>query len=191
MVHVSFVNATIEWVPTCASTQVLAHERLASGEVAPGCIFAVVADSQRAGRGRDGRMWQDPPGAALLMSLAIRGPFRVEVLEELPRILASAVRDGIDPTGADPGVIEWKAPNDLVAAAGGAKVGGVLIDARTTAAVVDFLVLGIGVNLDGGSFTTADGRAATSVAALSGTAPDRRTIVDHLVAWAIELSERR
>jgi biotin-(acetyl-CoA carboxylase) ligase len=62
--------------------------------------------------------------------------------------------------------VSWKAPNDLVAASGGAKAAGILVDARMTGDVVDELIVGIGCNLEGPEFTTSDGRSATSLAQL-------------------------
>lgn len=126
-----------------------------------GEVVAVLARSQRAGLGREGRTWQDPPGAAVLLSVGAR-ELPVAVLDDLPRRVAEAVLDLLAlPT------LAWKAPNDLVGAADGAKVGGVLVDARTLGPVARVAV-GIGINVDGPAFTTADGRAATTLAALGG-----------------------
>jgi BirA family biotin operon repressor/biotin-[acetyl-CoA-carboxylase] ligase len=150
----------------CDSTQDEVRARLTS--VDPGSVVAVSADSQRAGRGREGRAWQDPPGAGLMLSVGRRGPLPLSVLEELPRRVADAVLEAVD---AGRRHVVWKAPNDLVSAAGGAKVGGILVDARTTGEQVDQVIVGIGLNVDGPAFTTADGRAATSLAA-AGAAVD-------------------
>jgi BirA family transcriptional regulator, biotin operon repressor / biotin---[acetyl-CoA-carboxylase] ligase len=158
------------------STQDEVRVRLQSS--APGCVVAVSARSQRDGRGREGRTWQDPPGEALMLSIGVRGPLATLVLQDLPRRVVQALLDAIvDGVPGAAGQIAWKAPNDLVARKGGAKLGGVLVDARTTGASVDQLIVGIGLNLDGPAFHTSDGRRATSIAACTQAAlpPDIRT----------------
>ncbi|MCB0880264.1 MAG: hypothetical protein KDC46_14925 [Thermoleophilia bacterium] len=160
-------GVTLVELESCESTQDEARERVA--ERAAGEIVVVRAAAQRAGRGRDGRSWQDPPGAALLLSIARRGPIQARVLEGLPLRVADALLESLElvAPGAR-GAIAWKAPNDLVARRGGAKVAGILVDARTVGSVVDPIVVGIGVNVSGDAFDTADGRDATSVQQLLG-----------------------
>jgi BirA family biotin operon repressor/biotin-[acetyl-CoA-carboxylase] ligase len=151
----------------CDSTQDEVRLRLV--DAAPGTIIAIRARSQRAGRGREGRTWQDPTGEALLLSVGATGPLPVSVLDELPRRVAEVVLTQLEL--AAPGArsfISWKAPNDLVAASGGAKVAGILVDARTIGNAVEQVVIGIGINLNGAAFKTSDGRSATSVEACVG-----------------------
>lgn len=160
------------------STQEEVRARLAGA--AAGEVVAVRARSQRAGRGRQGRAWQDPPGRSLLLSVGVRG-VGVDVLEQLPRRAAAAIEAAITPRG----VVAWKAPNDVVCAVSGAKVAGVLVDVRTTGEVVDELIVGVGCNVDSATFVTADGRRATSVQRL-GAAVDERCVVDALAALLSE-----
>jgi BirA family biotin operon repressor/biotin-[acetyl-CoA-carboxylase] ligase len=156
------------------STQDEVRERLA--RAAPGEVVAVRARSQRSGRGREGRTWQDPPGGSLLLSVGVRG-VPVDVLDELPRRIAAALLDAVSPAGA----VAWKAPNDLVCAASGAKVAGVLVDARTSASVVDEVIVGVGCNVTGPAFDTPDGRRATSLQQL-GARLDEALVVERLAA---------
>ncbi len=145
---------------TCQSTQDEVFARLEAA--APGEVVAVRAAVQRAGRGREGRAWQDPPGEALLLSVGVRGPLDVTVLDALPARLGQALLEMLAPDGQ----LRWKPPNDLVASAGGAKVAGILVDARTVGTHVQHVVVGFGCNLRGSAFTTSDGRAATSLEAI-------------------------
>lgn len=153
-------DITIVALDACDSTQDEVRERLA--HAAPGSVVAVSAASQRAGRGREGRVWQDPPGNALMLSVGRRGPLPVSVLEDLPQRVVRALVELVGGGGR----VAWKAPNDLVAASGGAKLGGVLVDVRTVGEIVEFVSVGIGINLDAEPFRTSDGRDATSLAAL-------------------------
>ena len=92
----------------------------------------VTAGAQTAGRGRQGRRWEAPPGSALLLSLVIRGA--LDPLLSLRAGLAVA-----DLAGAQARV-KW--PNDVLL--GGRKVAGVLVEGRPQAG---WAVLGIGVNV--------------------------------------------
>lgn len=149
-------------VDVCDSTQDEVRARLADAD--PGDIVAVSADSQRGGRGREGRTWEDPPGEALMLSVGRLGPLPVSVLEGLPRRVADALLE-LDER------LHWKEPNDIVDATG-AKVAGILVDARTTDDRVDQVIVGLGVNVGGPAFTTSDGRPATTLAAV-GVRADR------------------
>ena len=90
----------------------------------------MTAGEQTAGRGRQGRGWSTPPGAALALSLVIRDP---DPLLSLRAGLAVA-----DLAGAGARV-KW--PNDVLL--DGRKVAGVLVEGRPQEG---WAVLGIGVN---------------------------------------------
>lgn len=162
----------------CGSTQADAHALL--DERGEGAVVIVLARAQVAGRGRAGRRWQQPPGEALLMSVGANGPLPVSVLDQLARRSIDTLLAAID--DAAPGHrVCWRAPNDLVDESG-RKLGGVLVDARTTGVEVDRLVIGVGLNLSGPHWHTDDGRAASSLLAaaphadldrIRATAPDQ------------------
>jgi BirA family biotin operon repressor/biotin-[acetyl-CoA-carboxylase] ligase len=91
----------------------------------------VTAGEQSAGRGREGRRWEAPPGQALLCSLVLREP---------PAL--SSLRAGVavaDAVGAE-ARLKW--PNDVLL--GGRKVAGILVEARPHEG---WAVLGIGINV--------------------------------------------
>jgi BirA family transcriptional regulator, biotin operon repressor / biotin---[acetyl-CoA-carboxylase] ligase len=93
----------------------------------------VTAAAQTAGRGRQGRAWTTPPGAALAMSVVLREPPAL-----LPLVAAVAVAEACGPdAGAQ---IKW--PNDVLV--GGRKVAGILAEGRPHEG---WAVLGIGVNV--------------------------------------------
>lgn len=105
----------------------------------------VVAESQTAGRGRRGRRWDAPPGAALLVSIVLRpdaGDADAE-LGTLPlRVGLGAARAIEELTGV---VVSVKWPNDLLL--GVAKVGGVLCEAALEPGRGGYVVAGIGINV--------------------------------------------
>jgi BirA family transcriptional regulator, biotin operon repressor / biotin---[acetyl-CoA-carboxylase] ligase len=118
------------------STNTRARELAAAG--APhGTV--VTADEQTAGRGRQGRPWTAPPGAALLYSAVLRPLEPRHSL--LPLAVALAVCETAE--GLRPGIeckVKW--PNDVHL--DGRKLAGILIEARPQNG---WAVLGVGLNL--------------------------------------------
>jgi len=113
------------------------------------CVL--VADRQRAGRGRHGRAWQAGPGATLTFSMA--WSFGRGDLSGLSLAVGAVLAESLDPADAVPRIgLKW--PNDLWlldAAAGsdappGRKLAGVLIETAPwrTGRVA---VIGIGLNV--------------------------------------------
>jgi BirA family biotin operon repressor/biotin-[acetyl-CoA-carboxylase] ligase len=103
--------------------------------------LVVVANYQTGGRGRRGRRWVAPPGAALLFSCLLRPEVPVARWGELPLVAGVAVVEALEAAGAQ-ARLRW--PNDVLVA--GRKVAGILADG-----VADrdgHVVLGIGVNVD-------------------------------------------
>ena len=103
----------------------------------------VVADEQTSGRGRRGRQWFTPAGGALAVSLILRPA----VLRDVPpaawnTVGALAVVEALRGLGAE-AALKW--PNDVLL--GGRKVSGILAEAVWKGDVIDYLILGIGVNV--------------------------------------------
>lgn len=101
----------------------------------------ITAAEQSAGRGRQGRRWQAPPGSSLLMSLLLRDPPRL-----LPLIAAVAICDAL---GNQLALIKW--PNDIVLARASegeepryGKLAGVLTEGRPQER---WAVVGLGLNV--------------------------------------------
>jgi BirA family biotin operon repressor/biotin-[acetyl-CoA-carboxylase] ligase len=103
----------IERFASVASTNDVVRAWLAAG-VAEICL--AVADEQTAGRGRHGRSWQAPAGAALLASLGFRPAWlAADRVWRLPATVALAMCDAAEEAaGLRDGTIRLKWPNDLV-----------------------------------------------------------------------------
>jgi BirA family biotin operon repressor/biotin-[acetyl-CoA-carboxylase] ligase len=126
-------------VARCGSTNsVLLQERPLAVPV------LLVADEQTAGRGRRGRRWHSAPGAGLTFSLArrIRRPARE--LAALSLVAGVAAARALRALGVAAAALKW--PNDLLA--GGAKLGGILVETRP-AGRETLAVFGIGINCRG------------------------------------------
>lgn len=101
----------------------------------------VVAQSQSAGRGRMGRRWHSPRGNLYLSVL-----FRPEILpSELPRMSILSSLAVFMALYRDKTPLNLKWPNDILL--DGRKIAGVLLEGRTQGDRVDYVVLGIGINL--------------------------------------------
>jgi BirA family biotin operon repressor/biotin-[acetyl-CoA-carboxylase] ligase len=110
---------------------------LARAGAPPGSV--VWADAQTAGRGRHGRDWVSPPGN-LYVSVLLRPSWSVAPL--LPLAAGVAVAEGLDALGV---CARLKWPNDLML--GDRKLGGILAESSSTGPMVDWVIVGIGLNV--------------------------------------------
>jgi BirA family biotin operon repressor/biotin-[acetyl-CoA-carboxylase] ligase len=126
---------------TVGSTNQLGF-RLAESGVGEGTL--IVADEQTKGKGRMGKNWYSPPQLGLWMSLILRPdipPFKAPGLS-ICAGLALAQTIG-DLTGMD-AKIKW--PNDCLL--NGRKVGGILLELSAELDRTNFVIAGIGVNVN-------------------------------------------
>jgi BirA family biotin operon repressor/biotin-[acetyl-CoA-carboxylase] ligase len=109
----------------------------------------VLADAQRAGRGRQGRAWFSPPGAGLYLSVVIR-PALSSVLSLVTIAAGVAVVRGLSAaTGLS---LELKWPNDVVIGRPWRKIAGILSESASAGSQIDAVVVGIGVNVRRSAF---------------------------------------
>lgn len=106
----------------------------------------VVADIQTAGRGRSGRQWVTPPGAAIAMSLILHPPIPSFQIAQVALLGGLAALEGIEQTTGLTAQLKW--PNDVLI--NGRKVAGVLAEATFTGDKLESVVVGIGVNVNAG-----------------------------------------
>jgi BirA family biotin operon repressor/biotin-[acetyl-CoA-carboxylase] ligase len=156
----------ILWFPTLDSTNrylLDAAATLPSGTL-------VAADTQTAGRGRQGRAWVSPPGVNLYASLLLKPPELTAPPTILTQAASLAICDTVRAAGVAGAWIKW--PNDVLVEQ--RKLAGVLTECRLTAGVPDALVIGMGVNLNmNATALAAIGQPATSVAAETGRPVER------------------
>ena len=104
----------------------------------------IVADEQQTGRGRLGRNWHSAKGEGLWMSLLIRPDIEPETSFRLTLIAAVSVSQAIEKvTGLTAG-IKW--PNDLIV--NDKKICGILSEMSAEWQKVNYVVLGIGINVN-------------------------------------------
>lgn len=155
--------------------------------------LVVVADLQSSGRGRRGRTWISPPGANLLVSVALRPVLGPRMAGLLGVAAALAVRDACAQFAPDAGLaIRW--PNDVVDRSG-RKVAGLLVETALEGERLVEVVVGIGINVNwrASEMPAEIGGSATSLQALTGATVDRvellRRLLD-LLAAEVEALER-
>lgn len=123
------------------STNNLAKE-LAGQGAAEGTL--VLAEEQTEGRGRRGRAWLSPGKENLLFSVLLRPALPADRVFLLTMILALAAMEAVKTlSGLCPG-IKW--PNDLYV--GMKKLAGILTEFSVTRKEVDWVVLGLGLNVN-------------------------------------------
>lgn len=104
----------------------------------------IVAEEQSAGRGRMGRPWISPGCLNLLFSVLVRPKIHVEQVFILTMVLALASSECVEEIGNLCVMIKW--PNDLFAS--DKKLGGMLTEFSVQDKVVDYVVLGLGLNVN-------------------------------------------
>jgi BirA family biotin operon repressor/biotin-[acetyl-CoA-carboxylase] ligase len=141
----------------------------------------VTAGAQRAGRGRDGRVWASPPGLGLYLSAVVRPPLPLALVPPLTLAIGVGVCEAAREAGAD-ARLKW--PNDVLAR--GRKLAGILVEAQSQGGRLEVVVVGIGVNLGGelpgGELPPELAARATTLAAEAGRAIHRARFVDALLA---------
>ena len=100
--------------------------------------LVLVAQTQTAGRGRQGRTWESPPGGGLYFTVLLRPDVPVARFGWIPLLAGVALAEAVRETAKVDAVLKW--PNDLLV--GGAKCAGILAEATGTGGVA----VGIGLN---------------------------------------------
>jgi BirA family biotin operon repressor/biotin-[acetyl-CoA-carboxylase] ligase len=134
---------------------------------------AVVSTEQTAGRGRGGRSWRAAAGGAVFTTLILRPPVDAARLSTLPLVAGVAVAEAIERIAGCAVRLKW--PNDgLLALEGGAaKVAGVLVTSSLRGEVVEYVLVGIGINVLGGKSELSHGAASIATATGIAVTPDQ------------------
>ena len=129
----------VELLESTPSTMDVAH-RLAANRAIAGTV--VLANEQTAGRGRGGKMWQSVRGAGAWLTL-IERPRDASGLGVLSLRVGLAAAEALDRFAAEPIRVKW--PNDLYVDRG--KLAGILVEARWREQAVEWVAIGMGVNI--------------------------------------------
>jgi len=173
-------------LPSTGSTNDVAKDLAARG--APeGTV--VVADEQTAGRGRMGRRWLAPPGTCLLCSILFRPTLPPTRTNRLTMLCSLAAADAVEQVAGLRVALKW--PNDLIVrtqspkskAQNWRKLAGVLTETGMVGERLEFVVVGIGVNVNVPPEALPNlAPDATSILAEVGRPVDRVTLLAALLA---------
>jgi BirA family transcriptional regulator, biotin operon repressor / biotin---[acetyl-CoA-carboxylase] ligase len=144
-------------------------DKVARDGVKEGAV--VFAESQTRGRGRLGRRWVSPSRKGLWFSVLLRPRLRPQDTTQLTVISATALRRALE---AQTGLkVEIKWPNDILL--NNKKVAGILTELNAELDRVNYVILGIGVdvNLSAGEFPAELRKTATSLKVEAGVSISR------------------
>lgn len=104
----------------------------------------VVADQQRFGRGRLGRVWQSPAGKGLWFSLILRPRVLPEFGAQVTLLMAVAIVDALERATGLSAKIKW--PNDILV--NQKKICGILSELTLTEDGINYAIIGVGINVN-------------------------------------------
>jgi BirA family transcriptional regulator, biotin operon repressor / biotin---[acetyl-CoA-carboxylase] ligase len=139
----------------------------------------VIAEQQTAGRGRLGRAWASPPFRNLYVSIVLRPPIAATAAPPISLVAGLAVAETVR-EWVGGALIKW--PNDVVI--DGRKVAGILTELESAEGHLQFVIVGIGVNLNSAAedFPQELRDKAVAVCALTAAPVDRVRFTNHLLS---------
>lgn len=172
----SIFQGKIRYLARTGSTNDDAFRLAAAGEQDE---TVLIADFQERGKGRSGRTWTAPPNSAVLLSIIFRHVLPITKVQYVNAVCAiSAAKVVSEMCGTKAGI---KPPNDIVL--NGKKICGILCESRLVGHSVDFVIGGIGlnVNLVAGDFPEDLQYPATSMRMEIGREVERESVVVRLL----------
>jgi len=136
-----FIGKHVVHYDTAFSTQDIAAE-MARGGATEGTL--VIAETQENGRGRKGRSWVSFPKGGIYLSLILKPNLMPSQVVQIPLIAGVAMTKAIRETVSLKPMIKW--PNDIII--GKKKVGGILTEMSSEIDGVNYVVLGVGLNVN-------------------------------------------
>jgi BirA family biotin operon repressor/biotin-[acetyl-CoA-carboxylase] ligase len=139
--HTKIFGRPIIFYHEISSTQDAAKE-LARKGAEEGTVL--IAETQTQGKGRKGREWSSAPGQGIQISVILRPTLKPAQSIQIPLVAGVAVAQAIIEVTPLKPKIKW--PNDLIVAR--KKVGGILTEMNAEIDRIDYVVLGIGLNVN-------------------------------------------
>jgi len=176
------IGARIRFLESIDSTNRLALD-LPAEEASHGLVL--VAGTQTAGRGRQGRAWLSLPGVGLHFTVVVKPEASGQVIPLLTLTGALSVYDSLAEFCTETLDIRW--PNDVLLAGG--KVSGILGEAAYRGSKLERTVLGISVNVGhkAGDFPPGMPSKPISILMAEGSAPPLEnmlgSVLEKLNSW--------
>lgn len=138
---------------------------------AHGTLF--IADKQSAGKGRRGRVWESPPGKSIYMTILLRPEITPDKAPMLTLVMGLSAAEGIRKVSGVEAEIKW--PNDIVM--NKKKVCGILTEMATEMEYVNYVVIGVGINVNQKYFPEEIKETATSLYEETGNVYRRSELI--------------
>ena len=162
---------------TIDSTNKKAKELAAEG-AAHGTL--IIADTQEAGVGRRGRSWSSEKEAGIYMSMLLRPQIEVDKASMLTLVAALAVQKAIqkvcDEKEEVRPMIKW--PNDVVL--NKKKICGILTEMSLKGTAIDYVIVGIGINVNNKAFPEEIAQTASSLSRECGEDIEREMLITEI-----------
>jgi BirA family biotin operon repressor/biotin-[acetyl-CoA-carboxylase] ligase len=137
----------------------------------------ILAEEQTAGRGRQGRSWHSERAAGIHATLLLRpklAPVQAPLLTMMAGLSAHSAVEKMTGLAVD---LKW--PNDLLIR--GKKLGGILTEMQAEPSLVQFVIVGIGLNVNQEKFPGELASTATSLRMETGKPQSRMELLVRLL----------
>ncbi|HCO18584.1 MAG TPA: biotin--[acetyl-CoA-carboxylase] ligase, partial [Tissierellales bacterium] len=135
----SVIGKKLIYFQSIGSTNDKAKELAAKAE--EGTV--IVAEEQTSGKGRLGRSWSSPGRKGIYASIILKPDMEPFNAAKLTLLGAASVALALEDCGIE-SQIKW--PNDIII--GGKKVAGILTEMSCELGIVNYIILGIGINVN-------------------------------------------
>ncbi len=150
-----YIGKEIEYFKEIDSTNTYAKKIVAedvNGKV-------IIAESQLAGRGTKGRRWYSGKNKNIAMTIILKPKCEINKLDGLTLEIAEKIKKGIEEIYDCK--LEIKLPNDLVI--NGKKICGILTEMSSQNGKINYIIIGIGINVNEEIFSEETKDIATSL----------------------------
>lgn len=168
--HTKWLGKQIYFKKEMDSTNIQA-KRLGEDNAEHGTV--VVTEHQTAGRGRRGKNWVSPVGVNCYFSILLRPDVVVDRASIITLVSALALAKTIRQVTDLDTMIKW--PNDVIA--NGKKLCGILTESSTDLEYINYVVVGIGINMNQSDFPKEICDMASSVFLETGAQVNRAELL--------------
>jgi len=139
----------------------------------------VVSEKQTKGRGRKGRNWFSPSRGGIYTSLILRPRIPPNEAPKMTLLTAVAVAETLHSLTQLKANIKW--PNDILI--NGKKIAGILTEISTEMDAIDYIVVGLGMNVNTYNFPDDIHEKATSIFIETGKHFPRVKLIREYIQW--------
>lgn len=168
------LGSGIHFFDTIDSTNTYA-KKLALDGCEEGTI--VITDQQTGGRGRLGRTWLSQPRTSVLMSLVLKPDIHPSEASKITQIAAAACTLALDKMLEVEVKVKW--PNDVII--NKRKISGILTEMSAELNSINYVVVGIGINVNVDNFPEEISDIASSIKNETGVTISRTMLIANIL----------